>query len=136
MNARAKAWGPAALWAAVVIAVSSIPRLRVPFATFSWADKLAHAGEYAVLGLLLAFGLTRDPATRNWRALLRLAAVVLAVAAFGGLDEWHQSAIPGRDMSGWDWLADVLGGALGATLGTWIRARRRAGPAAPEGGRG
>ena len=125
IGARARAWWPATLWAAAVIAVSSIPRLRVPFKMFPHADKLAHGLEYALLGVLLVFGLAREPRTRAWRPLLWVLAAFVVIAAFGALDEWHQSAVPGRDMSGWDWLADVAGALLGGTLGAWIWGRRR-----------
>jgi VanZ family protein len=124
IGARARAWWPATLWAAAVIAVSSIPRLRAPFTLFPHADKVAHGLEYALLGLLLVFGLSREPRTKAWRPLLWVLAAFAVVAAFGALDEWHQSAVPGRDMSGWDWLADAAGGLLGGALGAWIRGKR------------
>ena len=55
-------WLPAVLYAAVVLAVGSLPNLHPPF-SFSNSYKLIHVFEYLVLGLLL----TR--ATRaTWRA--------------------------------------------------------------------
>jgi VanZ family protein len=95
----------------------------VPITLFPHADKLAHGLEYALLGLLLVFGLAREPRTRAWRPLLWVLTAFVVVAAFGALDEWHQSAVPGREMSGWDWLADVAGALVGGTLGAWIWGR-------------
>jgi VanZ family protein len=122
---RLLAWWPAALWAAIVVTVSSLPRLRVPLLLFRGSDKLAHGAEYALLGLLLVFGLARDPATRGLRRLLAVVIAAAGIAVFGGLDEWHQSWVPGREASVWDWAADVAGGALGAVLGArlWCRGR-------------
>jgi len=127
IRARARAWWPATLWAAVVITLGSIPRFRAPFTLFPHADKVVHGFEYALLGFLLGFGLARDPRTRAWPALVKIGLVVAAIAAFGGLDEWHQSGIPGRDMSGWDWLADAAGGLLGAVAAALLpRKKERA----------
>jgi VanZ family protein len=123
-RSRARAWWPATLWAAVVITLGSIPSFRSPVTLFRHADKLVHGFEYGLLAFLLGFGLARDPRTRAWSAAVKLGLVVVAIAAFGGLDEWHQSAIPGRDMSGWDWLADVAGGILGAVAAALLPRRR------------
>jgi VanZ family protein len=124
IRARARAWWPAVLWAAVVLALGSIPRMRSPIGTFPHMDKLVHGFEYGLLAFLLGFGLARDPRTSAWSAAVKLGLVVVAIAAFGGLDEWHQSAIPGRDMSGWDWLADVAGGILGAVAAALLPRKR------------
>lgn len=63
-------------------------------------DKLAHFLAYALLGFLLGLG-------REGQAF--------GVAAlYGLLDEFHQSFTPGREVSLLDFLADALGGALGA----------------------
>lgn len=42
----------------------------------------------------------------------------LAIIAYGGLLELGQSYIPGRDMSGYDFLANALGVVLGAAVVT------------------
>jgi VanZ family protein len=39
---------------------------------------------------------------------------MLAASAYGAIDEFHQSFVPGRDCNVWDWLADTLGAFLGA----------------------
>ncbi|HHT28060.1 MAG TPA: VanZ family protein [Firmicutes bacterium] len=72
----------------------------------SVSDKLLHFLEYAVLSALLytAFrgGLGLRPKQAHWLSIL------LAVV-YGASDEWHQSFVPGRDMSIYDWYADCLG---------------------------
>ncbi len=72
-------------------------------------DKLAHGGVFAVLAV--AIGLASG--LRGWRmALLAFGGAMLV----GGLDEWHQVYLPGRQ-SGWgDLVADAAGGLLGAFL--------------------
>lgn len=65
-------------------------------------DKLAHLLAYALLGFLLGLGLGREGQAFGVAAL------------YGLLDEFHQSFTPGREVSLLDFLADALGGALGA----------------------
>jgi VanZ family protein/UDP-2,3-diacylglucosamine pyrophosphatase LpxH len=74
-------------------------------------DKVAH---------LLAFGALATALDAAWAwtvpslpAYRRQLGVFLSVCAFAALDEWHQSFVPGRDCSAWDWSADALGAALG-----------------------
>jgi VanZ family protein len=53
----------------------------------------------------------------------RTTAIVLTVlfcSFVGVLDEWHQLHVPGRSGGDvWDWLADTLGGFLGAHAVFW-----------------
>lgn len=105
-------WGPAALWAAVLFLLSASP--DVPgagwLAVVPWADKVAHAGLYAVLGATLAWANHRG-GRRSSRTADVL--VVGVGAAYGAVDEWHQSLVPGRDASSADFTADVVGLAIG-----------------------
>ena len=71
-------------------------------------DKLVHAGTYC-LALLWAAGALRPT---FWHCLL----VALTGLAVGGLQEWHQSYLPGRVASLDDWLADLAGVLLGLLL--------------------
>ena len=41
---------------------------------------------------------------------------MLAIAAFGAVDEWHQQFIPRRSMSLHDWFADSAGALLGTMM--------------------
>jgi len=72
-------------------------------------DKLLHSVAYVGLGLLSmrAFHGGLRPL-----AFLPTILGLLLTAAYGGLDEWHQSRVPGRDASELDWLADLVGAAI------------------------
>ncbi len=116
------AWGPAAFWAMVLFLLSEIQ----PDPESSWLvihDKVAHVGLYAVLGATLAWG--RRAGGRSLPPSL----LILAGMAYGVLDEWHQSFVPGRDPSSGDVLADGAGVFLGFTLLHLL-------PLAPTRGRG
>lgn len=94
---------------AVILMVVMIFKLgdsRLATSTFSLdppLDKLLHASVYGLMAGLLRFS-----------GLLKLGLVVFIVMlGIGALDEWHQMAIPGREASFYDLLADALGVALG-----------------------
>ncbi len=116
-------WAPAVLWAALIFILSSMSGLPAPPGGLT--DKHAHLVTYGVLGALLVWGLTnRSPARTTWSTAA--AAVVLA-ALYGVSDEWHQSFVPGREVSALDLAADAAGAVLAAVgLRAWaiIRARR------------
>lgn len=69
-------------------------------------DKLAHSVYFATLAVLLWFG-----SGGKWPVLL-----VLAVSAIGGLDELHQSTLPGRMADVYDFLTDTVAAGLVITL--------------------
>ena len=102
--------------------LSTRPGLHLP-GRFPHLDKLAHFSEYALSGWLLFRALNRS----GVRRLTGWLGAVAAVAALSAGDEWLQSHVPGRDSSPIDWLADLLGGMIGATLPGWRfgRAGRR-----------
>lgn len=54
--------------------------------------------------------------------------ICLGIIAYGGLIEVGQSYIPGRDMSGYDFLANTLGVALGAMVMKFKRQNERSQP--------
>jgi len=79
---------------------------------FSFQDKVVHLIAYFVMAVLC------------WRALRHIGMTDRNLAAlsfvfcnvYGISDEWHQSFVPGRTASIWDWLADSLGAALAVFL--------------------
>ena len=98
-------WVPAIAWMTLIFAASSVPGSDVPGRFGYWA----HFIEYAVLGATLAFAVrARTPAL--------LAAAVGVAAVYGLSDEIHQVFVPGRDADPLDWVVDVAGAAVGATL--------------------
>jgi VanZ family protein len=110
-GALVRLWLPVVLWAALIFALSSIPSLGTGLGGWDLAlRKLAHAGEYAVLAILLR------------RALSAPAAFGLAVA-YAISDEVHQSFVRGREGHPRDVAIDALGAAIG--LLAWRVWRRR-----------
>lgn len=102
-----------AVWAAVIFAFSAIPSLGTGLGTWDLVlRKLAHATEYAILGVLLVRALGQPQ---------------LAVG-LGGLyavsDEVHQSFVRGRHGAWYDVVIDTIGVAIGVLA--WRRARRTA----------
>jgi VanZ family protein len=120
VSATSKPWLVAALvWTAAILTVNSISVTDAPIRTFSGADKIAHAGIYAVA----AFAWRSAFRMRNERTSLW---IVFAIAMLGALDEWHQLAVPGRSGDVRDWFADVVGALLGVIVWRLVYARRGA----------
>src|SRR5262249_17539095 len=95
----------------LIFAASCIPGRAMPTAPIFAHDKLIHASVYAVMGGLMT------------RALGRPALAVFLVALWGVSDELHQLLTPGRDCSGFDWMADLAVALVGSVA---VRARARA----------
>lgn len=102
-------WLPVLAYVSLIFAVSSQPHLQSPL-TFANGDKLAHLGEYLVLGLLLVRAVRAS--LRLSRPLFAAMIVIGIVVVVGASDEFLQSFIPGRQSDILDLLADVLGGAI------------------------
>ncbi len=125
-----KLWPPnRLLWAAIVYCcaigvLSHLPGDEIP--TIVIWDKAVHFLEYIPLGLLLTGWLIlRSGPGRRLVVLYS----VLGVAMLGGIDEIHQAFVPGRVPSGFDLIADVLGGLVGSLIGVpffSMMAKRRA----------
>jgi VanZ family protein len=82
---------------------------QLPLPDIAQFDKLLHVIAYTVLGGAYLFALPPFWLQRSrWLA----ATVVLFCLLHGVVDEYHQSFIPGRMVSGADLLADTLGGGL------------------------
>ncbi len=114
-------WGASVAYMALIYVLSDRALSLPPEILFPHADKLVHAGEYGLLGLLLvaAFSSTWPAACG---ARLAVAAALLA-SLYGASDEWHQSFVPGRRATVGDWLADSAGAALAAAAAAaWRRA--------------
>jgi VanZ family protein len=104
-------WAPALIWTTITFIVSHQSVVSIPFGA---PDYTAHFINYAVLGVLLIWGL----ADGKWESMtprLMLSAVVLAILLGIG-DEFHQSFIPGREATVRDVVADAFGASAGACL--------------------
>lgn len=81
--------------------------------TFEHIDKLEHTAYFAGGGLCFLLGLRLAGFAR--KTSTAIVVTVLFCSLVGGLDEWHQTFTPGRSGGDvWDWLADTLGGFIGA----------------------
>jgi VanZ family protein len=86
---------------------SSLPgQSRIP-------DKLEHAAEYFLFGILTARTL-QAPESRHLPKNLVVAWIFCMI--FAALDEFVQSNIPGRDASLGDWAADISGNTIAILL--------------------
>jgi VanZ family protein len=114
---------PVLLYAALIFWGSSLHKIPQTF-PFAWKDKLLHAGEYCVMGILLA------RSTIAFWGRLNSGKVIVWTGIIGGVyaasDEFHQYFVPGRSCDFYDWLADIAGLACGATIIYIIAMRKRA----------
>jgi VanZ family protein len=115
-------WGPAAGLMAAIFLASSVPHLDTSDSGLS--DKSLHSWAYAALGALLLRALSGAA----WAGVTARAAALawLSAVLWGAFDELHQTFVPGRSLSGGDWLADALGAALGVAA-VLVLARLRPG---------
>ena len=120
-----RCWGPVCAYAAVIFYMSSQshPEEHLPL-VIHLSDKVLHAIEYAVLGALCyrALRLSRHDAWR--RQAIPLA--ILFSSLYGISDEVHQWFVPFRESSWHDWLADTIGGTIGAMAMHRVRGLRPA----------
>lgn len=108
-------WLPVVAWAALIFALSSVPDLGTGLGGWdTLLRKLAHAGEYAVLGALLL------------RATGRAGLAVALGALYAVSDEIHQTFVPGRAGSPVDVGIDTLGIVCGVAVWQLLRSRRPA----------
>ncbi|WP_324669288.1 VanZ family protein [Geochorda subterranea] len=115
-------WLPATAYMVANWLVSGLPGDRL--------DRLV-APDWLMHGLAyLVFGVTLEVAWRGrpHAPLLALATAVL----YAGVDEWHQSWVPGRSPSLADWTADVIGAAVGVWGASWLQTGRRRGGTGPQ----
>ncbi len=91
------------LWSAVILALTSFPKLKTPVDDMISADKIAHFGVYFIFAFLFIKMHLKEHLSG---AIKRLWCLALIVPLF---DELHQIPIPGRAFSVWDIFADILG---------------------------
>lgn len=72
-----------------------------------------HIGMFGLLGITVWYALGMNSRLldreRTWYA-------IGITTAYGMLDEYHQSFVPGRDMSAWDVLADFVGASMAVLI--------------------
>ena len=111
-------WIPCLLWAGLIFYLSSRPDVKLPGSEFVLKDKVAH---FFAFGILYALLLYAGTATREVERNCGIG--LLAVIAYGFLDEIHQRYVPGRLSSGYDFLADAAGAI--AVYSTMVSMRQR-----------
>lgn len=104
----------AALYAVLMVALSSWPGVSLPNIGTGHLDKILHFGQYLVLAFLVArgWGLSLP---RRWG--VRNVILVVVMLVFAAADEYHQGWIPGRDPDQQDFLADAIGILIGFSIG-------------------
>jgi VanZ family protein len=115
-------WVPVALYAGFIFFMSaqSHPEEQLPsFLLKDVSDKVLHAVEYAVLGVLcyrgFRWGVNGQVASR---ALLF---AIVTASLYGMTDEAHQLFVPFRESNWQDWLADTIGAAIGVLSWRFLR---------------
>jgi VanZ family protein len=106
---RVFAWTLPLAYMGLIFWLSSKPSVPVPV-WFAHQDKLFHFLEFNVLAFLLAHAVSSGSHKRRFWIAFGLTAL------YALSDEVHQNFVPGRDCSVWDWLADTIGGWMGAYL--------------------
>ncbi|MDK2743173.1 MAG: VanZ family protein [Nitrospira sp. BO4] len=113
-------WGPVCAYAAFIFYMSSQshPEEHLPSFIKLFSDKVIHVAAYAVLGALCYRALRSN--RRDWWRQQAIPAAILLASLYGITDEIHQSFVPFRDSSWLDWLADTIGGTIGAIAMHWV----------------
>ena len=111
------------VWFGVLWILSSGLHPGIPTPPIAFFDKIEHSGYFfGGAGLFSAYLFRKNPDSPRWGILIP--SVIALMALVGGLDEFHQSFVPGRSGNDpFDWLADFLGAATGA-LGFKVAHRR------------
>lgn len=110
------AWIAVVSYLALIFYLSSLSD-PLPAVTTRFWDKGLHFVEYGTLGALLLTALRGSGVGPGRAALLAIAGASL----YGATDELHQWFVPNRSCDVLDWVADTLGGALGAGLAAAAR---------------
>lgn len=101
------------LWSAVLLTVCLLPGHSLPEDPVAHADKIFHAGAFALLALLLARGLEKQTAFARFGRHAVVGAFVFS-SAFGALIELLQEAVAvNRSADVLDWAADTAGALAG-----------------------
>lgn len=114
-------WLPVAAYYGVIFYLSSQEHLP-EFSNWPYFDKFAHFAEFLILGFLVARAIVWYRYFYGFSHHPRILALTF-IMALGILDEFHQSFVPGREISSIDFLCDMLGGIAGLMLGRYFYMR-------------
>lgn len=99
--------------------LSHQPSGRLDLPKIPFFDKIGHFAIYGLLALTVLY--IPSQAARLSRPKTIVAVTVLFCTLFGITDEFHQSFVPGRDVSPADIAADTCGAAAAGLL--WLQRR-------------
>lgn len=104
-----KYWGPVLIYGLLIVYLSSQshPDQHLPSFLFGFSDKILHAFEFGILGILLYRAFKQTTPTAGSMSL-----ALICVIAFGISDEIHQWFVPQRQADLWDLVADTFGAAF------------------------
>lgn len=105
-------WIPALFIISVSWYLSSQNRIE-SITIFQNVDKLIHLVCFAGLAFWVAFGFNLHEYKKVWLP-------TLFVVVYGVIDELHQSFVPGRTMSVYDLIFDIVGALLGCLVYAWV----------------
>ena len=109
-------WVPVILYAGLITFLSSLssPGVKIPTIFDGYDDKVVHAVEYGIFGILWyrAYRLAAGRTIAAYAGFLAIASAFL----FGMTDEFHQYFVPLREADEWDVVADTIGAALGVII--------------------
>jgi len=120
-------WLPLILYSSLIVFLSSLSHPEDhffdPFFFGMRNDKVAHAIEYGILGILYlrAFQGGLGKTSLAYPALW----AIMAATLFGMSDEMHQYFVPNREMDIWDVLADFTGATLGIVPWQYFQRTRK-----------
>jgi VanZ family protein len=77
-------------------------------------DKILHGIAYGTLAITMMFAFSPEFSRR--RSLTVMLLTIAGVLLYGVSDEFHQSFVPGREVSAMDVLADVCGGTIAVLI--------------------
>lgn len=115
-------WLPILVYCLLIFMQSSFPATEhVP--DFDVADKLLHAGAFAVLGFLLLRAL--NTGDKRFSTIRMAGLSIFLTALYGASDEIHQYFVPTRSAEFLDFAADAVGGVFGVMIAVTFYKRRR-----------
>ena len=89
--------------------ISSQSIVQMP--SFNYADKAIHFVCYAGLAFWMAFAYKAKQFVKKDMGI-----PIILTSVYGIIDEIHQSFVPGRSCSVFDWIADTTGAFLGVLV--------------------
>lgn len=102
---------PSLAWLGLIWTMSSLPSSNIPSFKIVGFDKLAHICVYFILGILINSWLRARKFTRSQVFFFYCILIFLASA-----DEFHQTYIPGRSVTVYDQMANLIGLGLASLL--------------------